>query len=82
MLHEPAMRIHTAVFAVILMALATMPAHAQAFADLKSALVDYSKADTQPRRTCEDLRDATPSAFRNMLVSLFTAKALNLLLGG
>src|ERR1700719_3290073 len=55
MLHKPAMRIHTAVFAVILMALATMPAHAQAFADLKSALVDYSKADTQPRRTCEDL---------------------------
>jgi hypothetical protein len=49
------MRSHTPVFAVILMALATMRAHAQAFGDLKSALVDYSKADTQPRRTCEDL---------------------------
>ena len=37
------------------MALGTMPARAQAFADLKSALVDYSKADMQPRKACEDL---------------------------
>jgi hypothetical protein len=34
------------------------------------------------RGTREELRDATPSAFRNMFVSLFTPKALNLLLGG
>ena len=39
-------------FAVLI---ATTPAHAQAFADLKSALVDYSKADIQPRKACEDL---------------------------
>jgi feruloyl esterase len=37
------------------MTVATTPARAQAFADLKSALVDYSKADIQPRKTCEDL---------------------------
>jgi len=30
-------------------------AQAQAFADLKSALVDYSKADAVPRRSCESL---------------------------
>jgi tannase/feruloyl esterase len=38
-----------------LIAVATTPARGQAFADLKSALVDYSKADIQPRRTCEGL---------------------------
>ena len=31
------------------------PARAQAFADLKSALVDYSKADLEPRKACEAL---------------------------
>ena len=31
------------------------PARAQDFADLKSALVDYSKADLAPRKTCEAL---------------------------
>ena len=31
------------------------PARAQAFADLKSALVDYSKADIDPRKACEAL---------------------------
>src|SRR5512135_906650 len=41
--------------AAVLIALAATPARAQAFADLKSALVDYSKADFQPRKTCEDL---------------------------
>src|SRR5689334_6444831 len=39
----------------LLAALGTVPAYAQAFADLKSALVDYSKADAQPRKACEDL---------------------------
>ena len=46
----------SAVFvAASLMAVAPAPARAQAFADVKSALVDYSKADIQPRKTCEDL---------------------------
>jgi hypothetical protein len=31
------------------------PARAQAFADLKTALVDYSKADLAPRKACEAL---------------------------
>jgi feruloyl esterase len=30
-------------------------AHAQAFADVKSALVDYSKADMMPHKSCESL---------------------------
>lgn len=35
------------------MALFAVTAHAQVFADLQSALVDYSKADLAPRKTCE-----------------------------
>jgi hypothetical protein len=38
-----------------LMATSVTSAHAQAFADLKTALVDYSKADLEPRETCEAL---------------------------
>jgi len=50
MLHK-----NIAAFAVAMITLGTPAAHAQAFADVKSALVDYSKADLQPRKTCEDL---------------------------
>ena len=39
----------------ILTAVSITPARSQAFADLKSALVDYSKADLAPRKTCEAL---------------------------
>jgi feruloyl esterase len=39
----------------ILLTLATS-AHAQAFAELKNSLVDYSIADTEPRTTCEALQ--------------------------
>jgi hypothetical protein len=53
--HQIARTAATAAFAVIAIALGTPPAHAQAFADVKSALVDYSKADLQPHKTCEDL---------------------------
>jgi hypothetical protein len=38
--------------AAVLMALA-MPASAQPFTDLKSALVDYSKSDNEPRKACD-----------------------------
>jgi len=41
--------------ATFLLALGTMPAQAQAFADLKSASVDYSKADIEPHKACEAL---------------------------
>ncbi len=38
-----------------LMAASVTTVRAQAFADLKTALVDYSKADLEPRETCEAL---------------------------
>ncbi|MEO8096073.1 MAG: tannase/feruloyl esterase family alpha/beta hydrolase [Acidobacteriota bacterium] len=41
-----------AIYALLLVAVAA-PARAQAFADLKSALVDYSKADFAPRKACD-----------------------------
>ena len=47
--------LRAAFVAAVLMAVATAPVRAQAFADLKSALVEYSKADIQPRKACEDL---------------------------
>ena len=34
---------------------AAIPAHAQAFADLKSAMVDYSKPEVEPHMACEAL---------------------------
>ena len=34
-------------------ALSAVPAAGQAFADVKTALVDYSKADLEPRKACE-----------------------------
>lgn len=40
-------------FAISAIALSSVSAHAQAFADRKSALVDYSKADLDPHKTCE-----------------------------
>jgi hypothetical protein len=40
---------------VMLMVVGATSARAQAFADLKSALVDYSKADMEPRKACDAL---------------------------
>src|SRR4030095_5228011 len=37
----------------LLMTAAPIPADAQAFADVKTALVDYSKADLEPHKACE-----------------------------
>lgn len=34
---------------------AAVPSHAQVFSDLKTALVDYSKTDMEPAKTCEAL---------------------------
>src|SRR5215471_9007084 len=45
----------TALVATALMAVSTMPGRAQVFTDLKSALVDYSKADIEPHKSCEAL---------------------------
>ena len=46
------LRIRLVMLALVL-SLAAMPASGQAFADLKSSLVDYSKATATPRKTCE-----------------------------
>jgi hypothetical protein len=40
---------------IMLVAEAETPARAQTFAELKTALVDYSKADTEPGKACEAL---------------------------
>jgi hypothetical protein len=42
------------ILAILLIAVSGIPARAQAFADFKTALVDYSKADIQPHKTCDD----------------------------
>src|SRR5215469_11096699 len=44
-----------ALVSISLISVSTMPARAQVFADLKSALVDYSNADLEPRKSCEAL---------------------------
>ena len=41
------------VLAAIVPVLVHTAAHAQAFAELKNALVDYSKADSEPRKACD-----------------------------
>jgi Tannase and feruloyl esterase len=48
-------KISAAIGAAIVMAATAPPVRAQAFADLKTALVDYSKSDLEPRKTCEAL---------------------------
>ncbi len=43
--------------AALILHTGTIPARAQAFADLKTALVDYSKADMEPGKDCEALSE-------------------------
>src|SRR5579872_3021283 len=53
---EPIMpQMQTLVIAAILIVAGACPLRAQAFTDIKKALVDYSKADIKPRNTCESL---------------------------
>jgi len=51
----PLTKIGAALGAAFSIAATVMPGRAQAFADQKTALVDYSKADTEPRKACEAL---------------------------
>jgi feruloyl esterase len=54
----PRTAIDTILFALvgaIVITAAATPVHGQAFADLKNALVDYSKADIAPGKACEEL---------------------------
>jgi hypothetical protein len=60
-----------ALSAAILIAAAAAPSHAQVFADRKTALVDYSKADFEPGKTCEAL-----SSFKAMEIAQITAMAM------
>src|SRR4051812_3438010 len=48
----PSFRLQIAVFAVFSLSVIA-PLDAQAFADLKSALVDYSKSDVSPHKACD-----------------------------
>ena len=57
--------------AAIFIATAVAPARAQAFADAKMALVDYSKADMEPRKTCEAM-----SKFKSKEIAQITAAAI------
>ena len=57
--------------AAVLMSLAGPPARAQAFADLKTALVDYSKADSGPRKACEAL-----GSFKSKEIAQINATAI------
>ena len=57
--------------AAIFIATAVAPARAQAFADVKMALVDYSKADIEPRKTCEAM-----SEFKSKEIVQITAAAI------
>jgi hypothetical protein len=43
--------------ATLMIAAVAIPVRAQAFADLETALVDYSKAETEPGKACEVLND-------------------------
>ncbi len=52
----------------ILIAAAVAPARAQAFADPKTALIDYSRADLEPRKTCEAM-----SKFKSREIARITA---------
>ena len=55
MLQHSFSTISTVLFAAALVVLSVIPAAGQAFADLKSSLVDYSKATATPRKTCEEM---------------------------
>lgn len=55
----------------LLLATGIIPGHAQVFADLKSALVDYSKADLAPRKACEGL-----AAFKSKEIVQISAKTI------
>src|SRR5438046_2680990 len=52
-MRPPVTAVIAAFGAIVLMTAGAPSAHAQAFAELKTALVDYSKADIQPRKGCE-----------------------------
>src|SRR5215471_1746503 len=65
----------TALVATALMAVSTMPGRAQVFTDLKSALVDYSKADIEPHKSCEALGNFKSKDIAQITAATMTADA-------
>lgn len=59
------------VIATIFIAVLPLGARAQAFADLKSALVDYSKSDFTPKTTCQ-----TIGMYKSKDIAMITATAV------
>src|SRR5581483_10163672 len=62
--------IHSVAGAVVIAA-AALSAYAQDFAEAKSALVDYSKADLAPAKTCEAL-----AKFKSKEIAQITAAVI------
>src|ERR1700733_684530 len=61
----------TAICGAAMLSMTTTPAHGQAFADLKSALVDYSKSDIDPHKTCEAI-----GKFKSKDIAMITAMSM------
>src|SRR5215469_11419072 len=59
----------------ILFVAAGTPAHSQAFADLKSAAVDYSKADREPAKPCTAMGSFTAKDLVEITASEIPATA-------
>src|SRR5215471_2372718 len=64
-----------ALVSISLISVSTMPARAQVFADLRSALVDYSKADLEPRKSCEALGNFKSKEIAQMNAVMVAAAA-------
>jgi feruloyl esterase len=60
--------------AVVFMAAAPMAAHGQAFAELKNALVDYSKADMEPGKACEAMGKFTSKEITQIAAATMPAE--------
>ncbi len=61
--------------AAFLIHIAAIPVRAQAFADLKTALVDYSKADMEPGKDCEALGGIKSKEFAQITATKISATA-------
>src|SRR5215471_13424684 len=64
-----------AILTTFLIVVIPTAARAQAFADLKSALLDYSKADFEPGKPCEALGKFTSKDISQITAAVVTASA-------
>jgi feruloyl esterase len=69
-----ASRVVLAAVAVLLAASAS-PAHAQTFSELKNALIDYSKADLEPKKACEALGQFKSKEIASITATVVAAAA-------